>query len=103
MTVATEQWTADQWLAWLRRGPKDALPSYHGLNDCADALAAEIARLRDYKIDETEEEIEERLEHQDAAANLRLIDRIADLVGCPHDAELTVEHVIEALKGEVVA
>lgn len=33
-----EEWTPEQWLQWLRRGPSDPLPSRHGLNDCADAL-----------------------------------------------------------------
>jgi len=41
-----EEWTAEQWLQWLRRGPSDPLPSRHGLNDCADALEQEVLRLR---------------------------------------------------------
>jgi hypothetical protein len=38
-----EDWTAEQWLQWLRRGPSDPIPSRHGLNDCADALEAFLA------------------------------------------------------------
>ena len=41
-----EDWTAEQWLQWLRRGPSDPIPSRHGLNDCAAALEQEVARLR---------------------------------------------------------
>ncbi len=39
-------WTADQWIEWLRRGPSDPAPNWRGLNDAADAIAAELAKLR---------------------------------------------------------
>jgi hypothetical protein len=42
----SEEWTAEQWLQWLRRGPSAPLPSRQGLNDCADALAKAIKNLR---------------------------------------------------------
>jgi hypothetical protein len=40
------EWTSDRWLEWLRRSDSDPLPSRHGINDCADALTKELARLR---------------------------------------------------------
>lgn len=43
---APSEWDAHAWLAWLRREPSAPIPSRAGLNDCADALQAEIERLR---------------------------------------------------------
>lgn len=39
-------WDAHRWIAWLRRGPTDPVPSWKALTDCADDLQAEIERLR---------------------------------------------------------
>lgn len=43
---APSAWGADEWLAWLRRGPKDEPPHWTGLRDCAAHLTAEIEALR---------------------------------------------------------
>lgn len=44
--LGAPQWGADEWVRWLRRGPDDQRPSWQGLNDAADAIEAELRRLR---------------------------------------------------------
>lgn len=44
--LPSEDWSADDWVQWLRRGPDDQVPHWTGLRDAADAIAAELARLR---------------------------------------------------------
>lgn len=41
-----ETWTAEQWAAWLHRGPSDPRPDWRGLCDASRALLPELQRLR---------------------------------------------------------
>ena len=45
--ASANTWDADEWVAWLRRGPTDPTPSWKGLSDCANEIQAEIERLRE--------------------------------------------------------
>jgi hypothetical protein len=43
-----EVWSAERWIEWLRRGPKDLVPHWSGLCACADALEAALREARGY-------------------------------------------------------
>ncbi len=64
-------------------------------------MAEAVASARAEAIEEfgasTEDELDERIARQGARENMRLIDSISDLIGQPHDVELTKSDVANAL------
>lgn len=45
--MSGSEWTAERWCEWLRRSRTDPSPDWRGLNDAADAISKELARLRE--------------------------------------------------------
>lgn len=81
----------DVW-AWDADGLEEEHP---GTRERYERQAA--AALKAIGAEETEDDLDRRIARTGARENMQLIDGIADLIGLPHDVELQVSHVREAL------
>ena len=48
--MSGSDWNAERWCEWLRRSRTDPSPDWRGLNDAADAIGKELARLREIEL-----------------------------------------------------
>lgn len=45
--MSGSDWNAERWCEWLRRNRTQPAPDWRALNDAADAIGKELARLRE--------------------------------------------------------
>lgn len=48
--MSGSEWTAERWCEWLRRNRTQPAPDWRALNDAADAIGKELARLREIEL-----------------------------------------------------
>lgn len=69
-----------------------AVPQPTQQPDDRDEQLRQALAAMETRTEETDQQFEDRLQHQDAADNLRLLDHIADKIGLPHNEEMSREN-----------